>query len=238
MRYMRSPVLLAAITSALLGAAFTIAPFPAQAAVNGHTMVTPEPRPLTVQAPRAVPARPHRWTVKSGQSLSAISAAAYGDSSLWPSLCWINKAHVANPDMIRTGQVLKLSPWHPHAAWLDHAASHARPAPVVVVHIAHQDTGHRTYHRTYHRSYTATAGSYHGSGGYESCVIARESGGNAGAVNPSSGAGGLYQFLPSTWHSLGYAGLPQNASVSTQKAAFQRLYAQAGTSPWSPSDGC
>lgn len=77
-----------------------------------------------------------------------------------------------------------------------------------------------------------------GMGGYQACVIRRESGGNAGAVNAASGAGGLYQFLPSTWASLGYSGLPQNAPVSVQNAAFQKLYAQAGTSPWSPSDGC
>ena len=73
--------------------------------------------------------------------------------------------------------------------------------------------------------------------GYQQCVIARESGGNASAVNPSSGAGGLYQFLPSTWSSLGYSGLPQNAPVAVQTQAFQRLYAQAGRAPWS-SNGC
>lgn len=77
-----------------------------------------------------------------------------------------------------------------------------------------------------------------GSGSYQSCVIQRESGGNPRAVNPSSGAGGLYQFMPSTWRGLGYSGSPQDASVATQDQAFQKLYAQAGTSPWTPSDGC
>ena len=72
---------------------------------------------------------------------------------------------------------------------------------------------------------------------YRSCVIARESGGNPYAVNPSSGAGGLFQFLPSTWTSLGYSGAPQNASVATQYAAFQKLYAEMGRSPWA-SDAC
>ena len=72
---------------------------------------------------------------------------------------------------------------------------------------------------------------------YRSCVIARESGGNPHAVNPSSGAGGLFQFMPSTWTSLGYYGAPQNASVATQYVAFQKLYAEMGTSPWA-GDGC
>lgn len=75
-------------------------------------------------------------------------------------------------------------------------------------------------------------------GSFQSCVISRESGGNPKAVNPSSGAGGLYQFLPSTWVSLGYSGSPQDASVAVQNQAFQKLYAEDGTSPWAPSDGC
>jgi hypothetical protein len=54
---------------------------------------------------------------------------------------------------------------------------------------------------------------YQGGSGFQACVIARESGGDPAAVNPVSGAGGLYGFLPSTWQSLGYSGLPEDASV-------------------------
>jgi resuscitation-promoting factor RpfC len=72
-------------------------------------------------------------------------------------------------------------------------------------------------------------------------VINAESGGNPAAVNPSSGAGGLYQFLPSTWASLGYAsaypGGAQTAPASVQQQAFDKLYAESGSAPWS-SDGC
>ena len=75
-------------------------------------------------------------------------------------------------------------------------------------------------------------------GSFQACVISRESGGNPQAVNPASGAGGLYQFLPSTWASLGLPGLPENASVAVQNAAFQKEFALAGTQPWAPSDGC
>lgn len=76
------------------------------------------------------------------------------------------------------------------------------------------------------------------SAGFRACVIARESGGNPRAVNPSSGAGGLYQFLPSSWRALGFSGLPQNASVATQNAAFARQFALSGTAAWAPYDGC
>ena len=73
-------------------------------------------------------------------------------------------------------------------------------------------------------------------------VIERESGGNPAAYNPTSGAGGLFQFLPSTWAALGYAssypGGAQTAPASVQEAAFAAEYAQAGTAPWAPYDGC
>lgn len=75
-------------------------------------------------------------------------------------------------------------------------------------------------------------------GTFQECVIQRESGGNPRAVNPGSGAGGLYGFLPSSWHSLGYAGLPEDAPVWEQNQAFAREYALAGTAPWEPYDKC
>lgn len=77
---------------------------------------------------------------------------------------------------------------------------------------------------------------------FEACVISRESGGNPAAYNPVSGAGGLFQFLPSTWASLGfslyYPGGAQTAPVSVQQQAFVKLYNESGTTPWAPYDGC
>lgn len=89
-----------------------------------------------------------------------------------------------------------------------------------------------------HRTYAAAATYQAAAGGFEACVIRRESDGNAAAVNPASGAGGLYQFLPSTWRALGFAGRPQDAPVSVQRAAFQKAYAESGVSPWRAYDGC
>ena len=76
-------------------------------------------------------------------------------------------------------------------------------------------------------------------GSFQACVIAHESGGNPTAVNPASGAGGLYQFLPSTWAGLGlgYPGGAQTAPASVQTEGFFKLYAEAGTAPWA-GDGC
>lgn len=70
------------------------------------------------------------------------------------------------------------------------------------------------------------------------CIIARESGGNPKAYNRSSGASGLVQFMPRTWHSV--TGLPGNAGdypVEVQMAAAYKLQAEVGWSPWS-GDGC
>jgi hypothetical protein len=74
---------------------------------------------------------------------------------------------------------------------------------------------------------------------FQACVIARESGGNPEAQNPDSTASGLYGFLDTTWTSVtGLPGPARDYSVAQQNAAFEKLYAEAGTSPWAPSDGC
>jgi LysM repeat protein len=67
---------------------------------------------------------------------------------------------------------------------------------------------------------------------FQQCVAWRES--SDTATDPD----GLYGILPSTWASLGYSGTAGEASVALQNEAFQQLYAQYGTQPWAPSDGC
>lgn len=60
-----------------------------------------------------------------------------------------------------------------------------------------------------------------------------ESGGNYRAVNPASGAGGAWQFLPSTWRSVGGTGLPQDATPAEQDYRASILWAGgAGASHW------
>ncbi len=80
---------------------------------------------------------------------------------------------------------------------------------------------------------TSAAGSTGAAGSFQQCVAWRESGNN-----PTASSSGLYGILPSTWASLGYSGTAGSASVAQQNQAFQQLYAQDGTSPWAPYDGC
>lgn len=83
------------------------------------------------------------------------------------------------------------------------------------------------------------------SGSFLECVKWRESRGNYGAVNSSSGAAGAYQFLPSTWNNVAsragrpdLVGMsPQYAAPADQDAMAETLLAWQGTTPWA-GPGC
>ncbi len=63
-------------------------------------------------------------------------------------------------------------------------------------------------------------------------IVMCESGGNYSALNPSSGAGGAYQILPSTWRLYGGQGEPQNASKAEQDRIAAEIWADSGSSAW------
>jgi LysM repeat protein len=178
--------------------------------------------------PAAAHHHDHSTTVRAGDTLSSISKRQYGQAADWPALWWANRHRVADPGLLRTGQRLSLPDGQEVKPWLRRAALAAAPAPAAAGSV------------TSTASATApSAGTYSGaSGSFQSCVIQAESGGDAGAVNASSGAGGLYGFLPSTWQALGFSGLPEDAPVAEQNAAFAKEYAAGGTSAWAPYDGC
>ncbi len=83
-----------------------------------------------------------------------------------------------------------------------------------------------------------------GGGGVLDCIRHRESRGNYGVVNGSSGAAGAYQFMPSTWNntarSAGRSDLvgvsPSAASPADQDAMAKHLLATQGLGPW--GGGC
>jgi peptidoglycan hydrolase CwlO-like protein len=63
-------------------------------------------------------------------------------------------------------------------------------------------------------------------------IVICESGGNYGAVNPSSGAGGAYQILPSTWQLYGGQGSPQDAPKTEQDQIAGEIWSDSGPSAW------
>jgi len=63
-------------------------------------------------------------------------------------------------------------------------------------------------------------------------IVMCESGGNYGALNPSSGAGGAYQIIPSTWDLYGGQGEPQNAPKDEQDRIAGEIWADSGGGAW------
>ncbi len=63
-------------------------------------------------------------------------------------------------------------------------------------------------------------------------IVMCESGGNYSALNPSSGAGGAYQILPSTWKLYGGKGLPHQASKTEQDRIAALIWRDSGPSAW------
>ncbi|MFM8519395.1 MAG: transglycosylase family protein [Solirubrobacterales bacterium] len=63
-------------------------------------------------------------------------------------------------------------------------------------------------------------------------IVMCESGGNYSALNPSSGAGGAYQIIPSTWEAYGGEGLPHQASKAEQDRIAALIWESAGPGAW------
>jgi peptidoglycan hydrolase CwlO-like protein len=63
-------------------------------------------------------------------------------------------------------------------------------------------------------------------------IVMCESGGNYHALNASSGAGGAYQILPSTWAAYGGQGAPQDAPKAEQDRIAAEIWRDSGPSAW------
>ncbi|HWC08025.1 MAG TPA: transglycosylase family protein [Solirubrobacterales bacterium] len=63
-------------------------------------------------------------------------------------------------------------------------------------------------------------------------IVMCESGGDYSALNPSSGAGGAYQIIPSTWDLYGGKGEPQNAPKAEQDRIAAEIWADSGGGAW------
>jgi LysM repeat protein len=181
-------------------------------------------------------AAPSKYTVKSGDTLSAIARSVYQDDRYWTAIYWANKHLIKYANTIQVGQVLTI-PAKP--ATVPGAPSELS-APVAQVQHTVSSTASTVHQYASEQSapvQTSTV-STSGNGGFQSCVISRESGGNSQVMN-SSGHYGLYQFSASTW--AAYGGNPSdfgNASVSEQKQVLNNAMARGGQSNWSAYDGC
>jgi LysM repeat protein len=180
--------------------------------------------------------QPSWYTVKAGDSLSAIAERSYHDQKAWPVLYWANRSRIHWANVIEPGQVLRI-PVEP--ARIPDAPGLLGPAPAPVAETAAPEAAQEaapaaaTAQGGADVSSAATPG-----GSFAQCVIARESGGQSQVMN-SSGHYGLYQFSASTW--AAYGGSPADfghASVSEQNQVFDNAIAAGGQSNWSAYDGC
>lgn len=181
------------------------------------------------------------YTIRPGDTLSSIAARMYGSAASWPSLWWVNRGQIQNPNNINVGQTIRLDAWHPVASWLTSAADSAIPAPPPTRVVA------KTVTNTSSPSHSApvstapvqtSAVSTSGDSAFQACVISRESGGNPDVWN-ASGHWGLYQFSKETW--VAHGGDPAlfgNADQAYQNEIFWNTFRADGTSDWAPYDGC
>ena len=166
---------------------------------------------------------PAHYTVKAGDTLSSIARHEYGGAHAWPALWWVNRHKVHNPQMIRVGQRLALSSWHPRKAWLNRAALAATPASASAVSSAPAAAS------------TGTWSAPAPSGGVNwSAIAACESGGNWGTSTGNGFYGGL-QFTEGTWLANGggqYASSANLATPAQQVAVGERVLASQGIGAW------
>jgi Transglycosylase-like domain/LysM domain len=227
---------LLARTMAVLGA---VAALVTASVATGHASVVPAGGHAVTRSPglafrtvASVVSGPRYAWVRSGDTLSAI-AARLGHPGGWPSLWWVNRALISDPNSIRPGWRLSVPASWAVPAWMSERVWAAMGPVLPVVALASYSSAPV--------SSGFSGGSYGGGtpgGSFGQCVVARESGGNAQVMN-ATGHYGLYQFSEPTWVAYGgSAGDFGHASVSEQEHVFANALAAGGESNWAPYDGC
>jgi LysM repeat protein len=171
---------------------------------------------------------PASYTVRPGDSLSAIAAHAYGSAADWPAVWWANRRQVANPSVIAAGQRLRLPARGQVAAWMARAglAAISGTAPAAPESAPQADPAAPVQ--------AATPVPASSDGANWSAIAACESGGDWSADTGNGFYGGL-QFTEQTWLAYGggqYASSANLASAAQQIAVAQRVLAGQGIGAW------
>ena len=179
--------------------------------------------------PAAAHHDPGSYTVRPGDTLSAIAARADGRAGDWPAIWWANRRQVPDPDLITTGQRLALPGSHQVPPWLARAAlaaATARPAPSAAAGAAPAASA---------SSDPTSSPPLASAGGVNWAAIAAcESGGNWAADTGNGFYGGL-QFTEQTWLGYGggrYASSANLATPAQQIAVAGRVLAGQGIGAW------
>jgi len=184
---------------------------------------------------------PSGYTVRPGDSLSAIADHAYGSAADWPAVWWANRHQVPDPDVVAAGQRLSLPASGQVPTWMARAAQAAIPAPPPAPAPAPASASAPAPAPTSagqaapSAAAPSAAAAPSSSGGANwSAIAACESGGNWSASTGNGFYGGL-QFTEQTW--LGYGGgqYAPSANLATegqQIAVAQRVLAGQGIGAW------
>jgi hypothetical protein len=169
---------------------------------------------------------PATYTVRPGDSLSAIAAHAYGNAADWPAVWWANRHQVANPDVIATGLRLRLPASGHVPSWMARAALAATSAPASSASTLQADPP---------APVQAAAPAAASSDGVDwSAIAACESGGNWSTDTGNGFYGGL-QFTQQTWDAYGGGQYASSANLATQAqqiAVAQQVLAGQGIGAW------
>ena len=133
------------------------------------------------------------YTVQPGDTLSGIAKRLYGQTSAWTWLYHVNGAVVADAGVIYAGQVLNV-PLKPAAGFAAHSAHKAdatyRPRHAAApAHAAAPMAQNGTYSYAALETLWVQAGGDPAHEAFAACIAEHESGGNPGAVSPTSDYG-------------------------------------------------
>ena len=184
---------------------------------------------VTISLQPAAHHGPASYTVRPGDTLSAIAAHAYGRGADWPAVWWVNRHQVANPNQIATGQRLRLPASGQVPALMARAARAAipgTPAASAAVSVPQASPSAAAP--------ASTAAPASSGGANWSAIAACESGGNWSADTGNGFYGGL-QFTEQTWLAYGggqYASSANQATEAQQIAVAERVLAGQGIGAW------
>jgi len=178
------------------------------------------------------PATAHHYTVRSGDTLSAIAHHEYGKTADWPAIWWANRHQISNPNLISAGARLRLPGSDKVTAVLDRAARAAAAATAPAATVSSPSSVSSAVSTT--APAVTAVPAYSGSGVNWYAIAACESGGNW-STNTGNGFYGGLQFAEGTWLANGggqYASTAAGASASEQIAVANRVLASQGIGAW------
>ena len=163
------------------------------------------------------------YTVRPGDTLSAIAQRFYGNPADWPYLYRVNSGVISNPNEIYVGEVLKI-PSDPPANAASYAPKHAATTTSTLTSSSTQLSG--TLGCSGLEALWEAAGGSSGEAFMAAEIAMAESGGNQDAVSPTDDYG-YWQINMPSWGPA----LATFDPIGNAKAAIQ--ISQDGTN-WSP----